>query len=241
MGDGHRSSEDERSPGSPGTHTDEVEFWEDWRDHLWQAALSPLWTAFGALTTFAVVRNAGSVDDWYSTMLSGFLLVLGGGALTVGVSMPLLLGWGLGTVVVRCSAEGITVHGRVHPWSTVRALRLGYEVSELGAANDLEGPASVKRYHLEVRTDEEGIRVPGELWRSRGRELAEAVRRFAPGVRVEWVSGRPSPPRAPVRVERPSRVRVRGEAVAMVGLSLALSVLVCAVVAHGAPGWITLG
>ncbi|MFB8776681.1 hypothetical protein [Streptomyces broussonetiae] len=241
MGDGPRNREGERAPDSPGTHTDEVEFWEDWRDHLGQAALSPLWTASGALMTFAVVRNAGSADDWYTTMLLGFLLIVGGGALTAGVSVPLLIGWALGTVVVRCSAEGIAVHGRLHSWSTVRALRLGYEVSELGAADDLEGPASLKRYHLEVRTDEEGLRVPGELWRTRGRELLSAVRRFAPGVLVEWASGHPSPPRVPARVARPSRARLRGEAVAMVGLSLALSVLLCAAVAHWAPGWVTLG
>ncbi|WP_171108009.1 MULTISPECIES: hypothetical protein [Streptomyces] len=233
--------EGERLPDEPRAHADEAEFWEDWRDYFWPVVLSPLSTAFGALITYAVVRNAAQVGDWYAALLMGSLLIVGGGILTVGLWMPLHLGWGLGAVVVHCSREGITIKGDIHPWNTVRVLRLGYEDIEVGAANDLEGPGSIKKCHLEVCTETDTLRVTGEVWRSRAHELAEVVERFAPEVRVEWVSGLTFRPKGPSRAARPSRKRVRGEAVALVGVSLVLSVLTCAAVSHWAPEMVTFG
>ncbi len=239
--EGAWAPEGKRLSDASTAHADEAEFWEDWRDYFWSAVLSPLWTAFGALIAYAAARNAAGVDDWFGALLVGGLLIVGGGILTAGLSMPLWLGWDLGAVVVRCSREGITIKGDVHPWNTVRLLRLGYEYTEVGAANDLEGPGSIKKCHLEVCTDRETLRVTGEVWRNRAHELAEVVGRLAPEVPVEWASGLAFRPKGPPRAVRPSPKRVRGEAVALVGVSLVLSVLVCAAVSHWAPGMVTLG
>ncbi|WP_175412729.1 hypothetical protein [Streptomyces sp. TRM64462] len=106
---------------------DVTEFWDDWRDHAWRVVTAPPVAAFGAVLLLVVARNAGRVDDVYGALLLCGLLIAAGGMLTFGVLTPLLLGWDLDAVLVRCSPEGITVKGVTHPWSTVRALSLGYE------------------------------------------------------------------------------------------------------------------
>ncbi len=189
---------------------------------------------------FAAVRSAGSADDWFGLLLFGALYILAGAMLTVGVLVPLMLGWDADRVLVRCTSEGLAVGDDTHPWGTVRTVALGHEAVEAGLEGNAEGRPTFRAYHVVVGTDSGTVRVPGQVWRTRGEELAAAVRRYAPEVRVEWRGRSAFRSRRRPRPAPPSRARVRTETAALAAGSLLLGAALCAAVLRWAPAAVTL-
>ncbi|CAL9450475.1 hypothetical protein [Streptomyces sp. enrichment culture] len=231
--DGHSSDD-----GRTGLVAEGV-FWEDWRDQRWLAA-TPLATAFGSLLLLGVMRNIDGLD-WYGALLALALVLVAGGSLTVGLVMPLVLGWDMGRTVVRCSPEGITVEDVTHPWSEVRGLALRHERAEHRPVTDPEGSATPDRYHLDVVTGTGTRRLTAAFLRHRAHDVAELAERFAPGVPVEWEGRYGFVPKGPPRSRQPSRSRVRAETLALVGVSVAFSYLTCQAVLRYAPDLVTYG
>ncbi|WP_432075398.1 hypothetical protein [Streptomyces wuyuanensis] len=219
--------------------TGAVEFRNDWRPHRGTLAATVLAGALGTVVMLAAVRSADSADDWSGLVLFGMLFTLAGAMLTVGVAMPLILGWDADRVVLRCSPEGISAGDDTYPWNTVRTVTFGYEVVETGPESNPEGRPTHNAYHVEIGTDAGTVRVPGDVWRTRGQELASTVRRYAPQARGPWQGRSTFRPKRPPRPAPPSPARARTKAVALVAASLLLGAVLCATALHWAPAVVT--
>ncbi|WP_177204312.1 MULTISPECIES: hypothetical protein [unclassified Streptomyces] len=228
-------------PDGSGAHGGAAEFWDDWLHDRGTVAVAVLVGVLGTVVMLAVVRSAGSVDDWFGLFLFGAHFILAGAMLTVGVLMPLMYGWDAHRVLVRCSSGGLEVGDATHPWSAVRTVVLGHETVEAGLESNPEGRATFRAYHVVIGTDAGTVRVPGRVWRTRGHELAAVVGEYAPWARVEVRGGSAFRPQEPPRPVPPSRARVRTESVALAAGSLLLGAALCAAVLRWAPAVVTLG